>query len=847
MKKIFVSFCQIFFLLTSFWAYASDTITIRTIEFNQPKYGWFDFPDSTQTFEKILMNYTIKCPCGEWDYIANVFVKQFYVPNFRVDSSVVEEFALRFDTSWVYSLSNVGGQLRIDSTPAKPKLVEFYEDENNPSNRTSFRYVWQPYYRYYINSFGQVDSVFVPADTVLQLKKRRVYYNDELTISDTYEIMRFITPYGIGLDVGDGFTWVLDVSDFRPLLTGRVYIDAPNQQEPIEITFDFIKGIPERKVLRIEKLWEFNRLVYDKNTENYLSPRIISLNPNEKMARFKVIQTGHGFGGNEDNCCEFCRKNAFVKINDTIRYTRPVWRICSDNPLYPQGGTWLFDRSNWCPGAIVHPFDFELTPFIKSTSFLLDYDMEFYDKPYASGSNTVGNWVITSYLIVYDSLNFRLDAEITDIVRPSNKDVHLRFNPASTNPIIYVRNRGSQGINNLDFEYGIINGNVYTYNWVGEIKPLEEQRIILPSINCDEWEINSNKFFVRITKVNGIFDDYQRNNFAISEFSSPPSYYQNLVINLRTNNYDVLPFYDGVVRPYSYELFSADGKQVFAKNELLPSTYYRDTLNLQNGCYEFVFNNLFNCGLGFWFYQRYYNLSNGSLEFASDNLLEHRFQLDFGSQIRHSFRVDFQPTVSFYPDTLDFGSVEIGKSKVLNVIVKPSNLKGLVVKDPKIPFGTQKGLKIEKIMPEPDNLGNINLSSSDSATIVISFQPSKEGKITGTLSFLTNDKKQPSSSVPIIGFGKNPNSVGTMTIEEGVNLYYKNHSKCIVILVENDLLNIYKVDVFSVLGDLVYSIAEPKENCGVICLPIFLANGAYYVKIDLGNVVVAKPLLVFDF
>lgn len=180
--------------------------------------------------------------------------------------------------------------------------------------------------------------------------------------------MRYITPYGIGLNLGSGFTWIMDVSDFKPLLSERVYIDALNQQEELELTFDFIEGIPEREVKRVEKLWTNDRIVYDKNFENIVAPRQIVLNPDEQMARLKIIQTGHGFGGNKDNCCEFSRKTGYVKINDTIRYSKEIWRKCAENPVFSQGGTWLFNRTNWCPGAEVQPYDYELTPFIHSPS-----------------------------------------------------------------------------------------------------------------------------------------------------------------------------------------------------------------------------------------------------------------------------------------------------------------------------------------------------------------------------------------------------------------------------------------------------------------------------------------------
>ncbi|MFA6571552.1 MAG: peptide-N-glycosidase F-related protein, partial [Bacteroidota bacterium] len=234
-----------------------DTIKIRTVEFGQAKKGKYLFPDSTKRFEKIIMNYKIKCPCGEWDYLAFVF-----------------------------------------------------------ANGT--------------------------------------------------EIFRYITPYGNGLNLGNGFNFPIDVSDFRTLLHDSVDLDASsNGQENLEISFDFIEGTPPRDVIRFQNIFNIFKQ-YNKDFEQWLPPTDITFSTSEKSARLKVIQTGHAFTGN-DNCNEFCKKEAFVKIDGTTRYRRFIWRDdCGKNPIYPQGGTWVYNRSNWCPGAEVRYHDYELTPYISS-------------------------------------------------------------------------------------------------------------------------------------------------------------------------------------------------------------------------------------------------------------------------------------------------------------------------------------------------------------------------------------------------------------------------------------------------------------------------------------------------
>ena len=166
-----------------------DTTRVTAIEFGGERNVWLDFPSGDEDFRRILMNYKIKCPCGEWDYIAYVFVDQFF----------------KVDTVW------------------------------NGDDYT--------------------------------VEKTRVYYSDSTTVTERYEIMRYITPYGNGLNVGDGFTYTIDVTDFEPLLRDSVFLRAPNGQEDVEITFDFIQGTPPRDVVQIRKMWNDNNVNYNEKFE----------------------------------------------------------------------------------------------------------------------------------------------------------------------------------------------------------------------------------------------------------------------------------------------------------------------------------------------------------------------------------------------------------------------------------------------------------------------------------------------------------------------------------------------------------------------------------------------------
>jgi hypothetical protein len=46
------------------------------------------------------------------------------------------------------------------------------------------------------------------------------------TVEYPIEMARFITPYGKGLDLGKGFTWTFDVTDYMLLLKDSVHLSA---------------------------------------------------------------------------------------------------------------------------------------------------------------------------------------------------------------------------------------------------------------------------------------------------------------------------------------------------------------------------------------------------------------------------------------------------------------------------------------------------------------------------------------------------------------------------------------------------------------------------------------------
>jgi hypothetical protein len=222
------------------------------------------------------------------------------------------------------------------------------------------------------------------------------------------ELARVISPYGWQFDSTWFFTWKADVTDFGMLLhdsceitfkhTG--YESNTDRGWVVTLDFEITHGRAPMKCLGIDTLWSGSFPYGDsaKPIDSLLRPFKIS-DPKAKYARVWLMQTGHGMDETE-NCAEFCRKWRKLILNDGTRDTlidqRDLWKECSENPLYPQAGTWPFDRANWCPGDVVTP-DIYTFPINSKKEQSLLMQMQ----PYAAAKPTA-NWYLDGYLFYYD-------------------------------------------------------------------------------------------------------------------------------------------------------------------------------------------------------------------------------------------------------------------------------------------------------------------------------------------------------------------------------------------------------------------------------------------------------------
>ena len=521
--------------------------------------------------------------------------------------------------------STVDSTLMVDSVEAAPVTVILFSDTLNPTTATDTLIVWNTYYNNYLydSSGNAIDSTAVVADDTLHLINT-TYYDPPFEVNERFELARYITPYGNQLSLGDGFLWRFDVSDYEPLLHDTVHLNAGNWQELLDLSFDIIKGTPPRDVHDVTNVWTGN-IGWTSNTENELDERRLLIPPDALNTRLKVRLTGHG--SDQNNCAEFCPNVCYLFIDSVQRYSRQIWRYdCPVNPLYPQGGTWVYPRANWCPGAEVTTYDMELTPYVTpADSTLLNLNLS----PHNWTGGGWPNYVTETQLITYGAPNFQVDAAIYEIKAPSDKQVYQRMNPICNNPLITIQNTGADTLTSLLITYGLVGGTPSYYNWTGNLPFMATEDVRLGNFlfnSADET------FYATVSDPNGTGDQYVQNNTARTNFPLPSQFDNQLIFEFKTNN-----------QPYQnvYDIRDDQGNLIFHKGGgLSANTTYKDTITFASGCYEFKMTDSGQDGLTWWA-----NPGGGSgyirIKKASNGTIIQNFNSDFGGEVYQQFTVGY--------------------------------------------------------------------------------------------------------------------------------------------------------------------------------------------------------------
>ena len=355
-----------------------------------------------------------------------------------------------------------------------------------------------------------------------------------------------------------------------------------------------------------------------------------------KLFKIKSVISGHGHEGPR-NCCEWDSKTHTWYINKWKVFRWNVWKDCGNNPIYPQGGTWPFDRAGWCPGTKVDEYQFELTPYVNPGDTInLDYGIQ----NYFDNGEKKGELRMSHQLISYGPPNFKNNVEIVDIIAPSGRDKYSRINPTLSNPRIIIRNSGEYDLKTVELRYGIEHARKSVYQWSGDLAFLEEEEVVFP---IPSWRglKKSQTFVVEAKYPNHEKDENLYNNVLTSSVLLPKVFPREFTLFLKTNNVNR-------AQENSFTISDVGGKVLFSGENFKDSTTYQFPVKLKRGSYQFLFKDDMEDGISrHWWYRNSVPEKigiNGEIRFLTltgDTL--HEFKPDFGQELLFNFQIDKIP------------------------------------------------------------------------------------------------------------------------------------------------------------------------------------------------------------
>jgi len=466
------------------------------------------------------------------------------------------------------------------------------------------------------------------------------------------ELVSFVTPYGINLDLGmTGKNWYFDMTDFAPLLKDkkRIVVSMGGQnQENMEMEFLFVVGTPVRPVLDCNQLWQGGARLGGPGINSILNnsvfaPMNVPLLSTAKSFKMRSTITGHGSDG------EFEQNGGPITHTLNVAGNAMSWSSvvdCSVNPMIAQGGTWLIPRQGWCPGLRSKLIEHEITQWVTpGKTETIDYEIS---QPTKSGDY---RYIVAHQLISYGDLSFKNDAKIVQVVKPTKDYEYSKTNPICSQPVILVQNTGKTEIKTLQFTYWANNATEkQVWHWAGKLASLDTVSITLPTWSL--WDIgmlpSNNVFHCEITEVNGQVDEYPQNSKTASPVTIPDVLPANFKIEFRTNNN---PTENAIT------LLDVDGKVVLHDTFTVANKTTIYPLNL-NGCYRLIVNDYGLDGL-YWWANTAQGTGYARLRNGNTNALIKTFNADFGGFFEYNFTtnyalqntpLDFSNTINVYPN-----------------------------------------------------------------------------------------------------------------------------------------------------------------------------------------------------
>ena len=490
-----------------------------------------------------------------------------------------------------------------------------------------------------------IDSAILTSDSP---KTYRYYPN-----SENWEVARLITPYSSYMRLGtNGYNsnwshpYTFDVTDFLPLLKDSICFAAhtggwDNKGKfgfSISVNLILIEGKAEAIPIKVEKIYEDGYVYKSKNEfDSITKSHKFFVNKENPFVKFKSIISGHDAQG------EFTPIDYYIKLNGVEIFKKRLWKEnCDKTYIQPQSGTWIFSRTNWCPGEKIIEEEIDLSPFLKKNDSN-EVDISFGYFPPKTDSPYHANYVIAGYLIYYESIIMN-DVALDAIIAP-NSDPNFKIdNAICLNPKIRIKNIGQKAAKELYIDYWVDAKNKQTYIWRGEIKNSEIKEIELPQMSWKGTDTKSPIFYCSIQKNQ--YNSSFWNDLLASKFNlvdQLPS--EKIILEFKSSNGEQK-------NKNKIKLVNASNQVVFEKEYFGDSKTYLDTIQVPKNCYKLTLidsNSEYECGdgLSFWFSNHKpiskdsfgYGNTPGSFRIlnAKDQSELKKFNPDFGGLIMYQF------------------------------------------------------------------------------------------------------------------------------------------------------------------------------------------------------------------
>ena len=457
---------------------------------------------------------------------------------------------------------------------------------------------------------------------------------------DTVEIARIMTPYATDwLATNRTHDYVVDVTDYAPLLVGNPGIRFEYQGYSwgfnVTVRLDFIEGIPAQDPVDVRNVYN-GTFAYGLTTDpidGHLPAKNL-VAPSAGTIALKSLISGHG--SDPANCAEFCRRYYSLLVDNQARGNTFLWRDdCGKNEVSPQTGTWVYNRGNWCPGAVVRRIVQPLSPITTpGQPFTLDLNMQ----PYTASNQAAASaqYIWSSQLVTSGPINFQTDAALDEIMAPNSNENYVRENPSCGGPQLRVRNSGRNRLTALSIAYRVKGrGPLQTYNWTGNLSFGRDTLVVLPALSTLMNNTAGGTFQAWLASPNGSRDQNAYNDTLTTRFSPSISLPGSVTVSMTTNNANETPL--SLVNETSWKIYDVAGNVVAQRVNAASSTTYNDNLRLVPGCYALRVTDT-GCNGFFWWNAQ--AAGNGTLRIlnAAGSVLQ-SIAGDFGCEYSLNFQV----------------------------------------------------------------------------------------------------------------------------------------------------------------------------------------------------------------